>query len=91
MEAVEKLEPSEQPGKTFYNLTDPTNTIIMVIGIGLLIAFIFPIVVSTYRDLRVVFLNIEIFGEDRAPGKGSPSGEILTIKFFLCVLCGLCG
>ena len=48
MEAVEKLEPSAVPGKTSYNLTDPTNTIILVIGIGLIIGFIFPIIIPAY-------------------------------------------
>lgn len=59
------LNQSEGSGTTF---EDPTGKIITAIGIGLLIAFIFPIFVTGYRTSKLVFLNIEILGERGVPG-----------------------
>ena len=61
MNEMERQNNSIKP-KSF--ISDPTEAIIYALGIGLLIAFIFPIITATYRgSIRVMFLNIEGLGE----------------------------
>lgn len=65
MDNVGGVNHSEDSRITF---EDPTGKIITAIGIGLLIAFIFPILVPGYRTTKLVFLNIEILGARGASG-----------------------
>lgn len=71
-EVRDKQLNGEMKKRSPYKLTDPTNTILLVIGIGLLISFFSPIIFQLKdKGTQLVFLNIEILlvkGRNPIPG-----------------------
>ena len=61
METSEGFQQSRQEKRPLYKRYDPTDSIIRAIGVGLLIAFIFPVVVYVKEGFKYTIPNIEYF------------------------------